>query len=81
MKVIIETERLLLRKFSLNDVRLVLALNQNPAVTRFTGDLVSDISQAKAYLETRILPQYALYNYGRWAVLNRQTLDFMGGVV
>ncbi|MGQ0737858.1 MAG: GNAT family N-acetyltransferase [Bacteroidota bacterium] len=68
MNIIIETERLLLRTFTEDDGELIYQLNQDPEVTRYTLDPVKNMAHAKEILETTILPQYALYNYGRWAV-------------
>ncbi len=68
MNIIIETERLILRTFTLDDAALVYELNQDPEVTRYTGDPIRDMEHAKQVLEQTILPQYALYNHGRWAV-------------
>jgi ribosomal-protein-alanine N-acetyltransferase len=68
MNVIIETERLLLRTFTEEDANLVYFLNLDPDVTRYTGDPVRDESHALEVLRTTILPQYALYGHGRWAV-------------
>ena len=76
--VIIETPRLILRNFTENDAALIYDLNLNPEVTRFTYDPVKDLNQAQQILDTVILPQYALYNYGRWAVHSKPNLEFMG---
>ncbi len=78
MKVIIETDRLLLREFTMDDALLVLELNSDPEVTRFTGDPVKDLDQASDILARTILPQYALYNHGRWAVHTKPDLQFIG---
>lgn len=78
MNVILETERLLLRTFSSADASLIYDLNQDPDVTRFTGDPVRDIAHAAEILEKTILPQYALYNHGRWAVHTKSDLQFIG---
>ena len=78
MNVIIETERLLLRTFTLQDAELIYILNQDPAVTRFTMDPVKDITKAKKILDETILPQYILYNHGRWAVHTKPGLEFIG---
>lgn len=78
MNIIIETERLLLRNFTSEDAELVFVLNQDPAVTRYTGDPVRDTAHAQQILEQIILPQYALYNHGRWAVLIKEDLEFIG---
>ncbi len=66
--IVIETKRLWLRSFTPDDAPLILALNSDPEVTRFTGDPVRDLDHAQQVLEQHILPQYALYNHGRWAV-------------
>jgi RimJ/RimL family protein N-acetyltransferase len=78
MHVIIETERLLLREFTMEDASLVLLLNSDPEVTRYTGDPIRDKTHAEEVLRQTILPQYALYNHGRWAVHNRVGLQFLG---
>jgi RimJ/RimL family protein N-acetyltransferase len=75
---VIETQRLLLRKFTTEDAQLIYNLNQDPEVTKFTHDPVTDLDHAKEILEKTILPQYALYNYGRWAVHLKPGLEFIG---
>jgi RimJ/RimL family protein N-acetyltransferase len=78
MNVIIETERLLLRTFTVADAQLIYDLNLDPDVTRYTSDPVRDIGHAQEILEQVILPQYALYNHGRWAVHVKPELEFIG---
>lgn len=78
MNVVIETERLLLRTFTMDDARLIYNLNLDPDVIRYTLDPMVDIEKAKEVLEKTILPQYALYNHGRWAVHIKPNLDFIG---
>ena len=78
MNVVIETERLLLRTFSETDAPLIYELNLDPDVTRYTHDPVKDLAHATEILEKTIIPQYALYNHGRWAVHLKATLDFLG---
>ena len=78
MNVILETERLLLRTFTTEDARLIYELNRDPDVTRFTGDPITDIAHARQVLEQVILPQYVLYNHGRWAVHAKPSLEFIG---
>lgn len=80
MNIVIETERLILRTFTTDDTGLIYKLNIDPEVTRYTLDPVKDTDQAKEILENAILPQYALYNHGRWAVHVKQDLgtDTMG---
>ncbi len=78
MNIIIETDRLLIRTFTGDDAQLIYDLNIDPEVTRFTHDPVRDLDQAKEILEKIILPQCALYNYGRWAVHLKPSHEFIG---
>jgi RimJ/RimL family protein N-acetyltransferase len=78
MNVIIETSRLLLRTFTANDARLIYDLNLDPEVIRYTYDPVRDLDHAQEVLEKIILPQYTLYNHGRWAVHIKPNLEFTG---
>lgn len=75
MYVLIETERLLLRTFTAADAGLIYRLNADPEVTRYTHDPVRDLTHAQEVLEKSILPQYALYNHGRWAVHVKSDYD------
>lgn len=83
MNIVIETERLLLRTFTLEDAPLIYNLNLDPEVIRYTLDPIRDVDHAREVLEKVILPQYALYNHGRWAVhvkpeLNQIAIGFIG---
>ena len=78
MEIVIETGRLLLRKFTIEDAELVLQLNRDEEVTRYTGDPVKDLDHARMVLEQSILPQYAANGFGRWAVLLKPSLEFIG---
>ena len=78
MNIILQTDRLLLRTFTIEDAPLIYELNLDPDVVRYTLDPISDIDHAKQVLEQSILPQYALYNYGRWAVHIKDGLEFIG---
>lgn len=76
--IVIETPRLILREFTLNDSALVYELNKDPEVTKYTGDPIRDKEHAREVLENTILPQYALYNHGRWAVHIKPGMEFIG---
>jgi RimJ/RimL family protein N-acetyltransferase len=78
MNVIIETNRLLLREFTTEDAHFIYELNLDPEVTHYTHDPVKDLNHAAEILKLVILPQYALYNHGRWAVLLKPTHVFIG---
>ena len=78
MNVVIETDRLLLRRFTEHDAPLLYELNLDPEVIRYTHDPMSDVEQARKLLTEVILPQYVLYNHGRWAVHLKSNLEFIG---
>lgn len=78
MNIVIETERLILRTFTEDDGLLIYELNKDPDVTQYTGDPVQDIEHACQILKQVILPQYALYNHGRWAVHVKSDFEFIG---
>jgi len=78
MNIVIETNRLLLRTFTEDDAVLIYELNLDPDVIRYTHDPIKDLVHAAEILEKVIIPQYALYNHGRWAVHVKATLEFLG---
>src|SRR5437762_2379907 len=78
MDVIIETDRLLLRRFTEDDAPLLYELNFDPEVIRYTHDPITNVEHAKKVLNEVILPQYVLYDHGRWAVHLRSNLEFIG---
>jgi len=77
MKFIIETDRLLLREFILDDAEKFYQLNLNPNVIRFTGNAAfKSIEEAKLFLEN--YNDYKTNAYGRWAVINKESNEFIG---
>jgi len=78
MEKIIETERLYLRAFTLDDAQLLVDLNSNPEVVKYLHEQPTTFQVAQQVLEQIILPQYALYNHGRWAVHLKTTNEFIG---
>ena len=78
MKKILETERLYLREFTIDDAQLLIDLNSNPKVTRYTGDgPVKDLEDSKRILTDIIFPQYK-NKMGRWAVHLKSNNEFIG---
>lgn len=78
MKRILETERLFLREFTIEDAQLLIDLNSNPNVTRYTGDgPLKNLEAANDILLNTIFPQYP-NKLGRWAVCLKSTNEFIG---
>ena len=77
MKFIIETDRLLLREFILDDAEKFYQLNLNPNVIKYTGNTAfKSIEEAKSFLEK--YNDYKANGYGRWAVINKNDNEFLG---
>jgi ribosomal-protein-alanine N-acetyltransferase len=78
MKTSIETERLLLRELNATDAAGMFELDSNPEVHRFLGNNpVTSIEQSHGVIEM-IRRQYLENGVGRWAVILRETDEFLG---
>lgn len=78
MNKILETPRLYLREFTIDDAQNLIDLNSNPNVFRYTGDgPVRDLEEAKRILTDIIFPQYK-NKLGRWAVHLKSNDEFIG---
>lgn len=78
MKIVLETKRLYLRQFTLADAQLLVNLNANPEVTKYLHEQPTTLEVAQQVLEQAILPQYKLYNYGRWSTHLKSNHEFIG---
>lgn len=77
MKEILKTERLLLRELTPDDAENFYKLNLNPNVIKHTGNSAfKDIDEAKEFLEN--YQDYKLNSFGRWAVIEISTNEFLG---
>ena len=77
MKEILQTERLLLRELNPDDAENFYKLNLNPNVIKYTGNSAfKDIDEAKEFLEN--YQDYKLNGFGRWAVIEKSTNEFLG---
>ncbi|MGD9704874.1 MAG: GNAT family N-acetyltransferase [Acidimicrobiia bacterium] len=80
MDVFLETERLLLRRFTTDDVDNVVELDSDPEVMFYvTGGRATPRDE----VETDVLPAFLGYyerhaGYGFWAVVEKSTGDFLG---
>ena len=78
MKSFIETERLFLREFIPSDDQGMFELDSNPEVHRFLGNKpVKDIEESRGYIEN-VRKQYTENGIGRWAVILKETNEFIG---
>ncbi|MBD2101763.1 GNAT family N-acetyltransferase [Leptolyngbya sp. FACHB-261] len=81
MTVFVETERLLLRQFTVDDVDHLFELDSDPDVIRFTpnaGQLPDRVA-----IQTQVLPKFLAYykkyeGYGVWAAVEKSSQQFIG---
>ena len=80
MQVFLETERLVLRRFTAADVDHLEALDADPAVMRF---LSGGKPTPRAEIEREVVPAFLGYyerfaGYGYWAAIEKATGEFLG---
>lgn len=78
MKVILETDRLLLREFIVADVPAFFRMISDPQVIRYTGDWANTLEEARRGLEERVFEDYRRHGYGRWAVVYKPVGKVIG---
>ena len=78
MKTILETDRLILREFVLEDVDDFFRLVSDPNVTRHIGDACKSVEEARKGLVERTFRDYEKFGYGRWAVVCKSTGKVVG---
>ena len=77
LKKILETSRLILREFKLYDAKKMWKLNKNQGVIKYTGDPhFKSIKEAELFLKN--YTDYQKNGFGRWAVLLKNTNEFIG---
>jgi RimJ/RimL family protein N-acetyltransferase len=80
MHVFLETDRLVLRRFTMADAGLLTDLDADPDVMRF---VTGGVPTSREQIETDFLPAFLSYyrryqGYGFWAAIEKSTGDFLG---
>lgn len=80
MHVFLETERLILRAFTMDDVDNLAELDSDPDVTHY---ITGGVPTSREEVEREILPAFLRYYergdlYGFWAVVEKSSGDFLG---
>jgi RimJ/RimL family protein N-acetyltransferase len=80
MQVFLETERMLLRQFTMADADNLVALDSDPQVMAF---VTGGVPTSRVEIETEILPAFLSYyerfdGYGFWAAIDKASGDFLG---
>jgi ribosomal-protein-alanine N-acetyltransferase len=79
MKVILETDRLLLREYVEEDAEAFFKLNSDPEVLRFVPDKrLLNVEQARRILVDHPITDYRKYGFGRGACILKSTGEQIG---
>ena len=79
MEIVIETQRLILRKFTVEDAAFMLKLLNTPNWLRFIGDRnVRTLEEAKQYLLNGNIRSYREYGFGFYVVVIKETQESIG---
>ncbi len=79
MTPIIETDRLILRAFNINDYKDVYEFGSNKEVLEYTGDkAIESFDDAKELIKNVWFEDYKRYGYGRWATIYKPDNRLIG---
>ncbi|HEY7761869.1 MAG TPA: GNAT family N-acetyltransferase [Actinomycetota bacterium] len=76
--LVLQTERLLLRRLTLEDLDALAALYADPEVRRYFPEGTLTREETREELEWIIDVYYARFGYGLWATIERQTGELIG---
>jgi RimJ/RimL family protein N-acetyltransferase len=75
---ILETKRCLIRETCVEDVDDFYRIYQDPAIAARMESLLPKVEEEKAYVREYIENVYALYGFGVWTVIYRETGEIIG---
>jgi len=78
MKIFGETERLILREILPSDIDGMFALDSDPEVHRYLGNQPVKTKEETLEVINFIRQQYIDNGIGRWAIIDKQTNEFIG---
>ncbi len=78
MKIFVETNRLILREIIDSDIDAMYELDSDPEVHKYLGNKPVKTKEESKKAIDFIRQQYIERGIGRWAVINKETQEFMG---
>lgn len=77
--LIIETDRLILRPFTIDDIEPSYLMNLDPEVSKYTGDGgIVDQNEIERRIREDVMGDYQKYGFGRMAVELKNENNFIG---
>ena len=76
--IILETERLILRPLTLDDLDDLFALYRDPEIRRYFPEGTLTYEETREELEWIIDFQYGQHGFGLWATIHKETGKFIG---
>lgn len=78
-ELILETDRIILRPFTMDDAEGVLEFSSNPETQKHTGDITRTTIEEVENIITNVWhSDYAKYGYGRFAVVHKKDNKIIG---
>jgi [ribosomal protein S5]-alanine N-acetyltransferase len=79
MNKVIDTGRLILRRFTLDDLPAFYELCSRPEIIRYAQSRpLASLEEARAFMQAAPFHDYATYGYGRFACVWKQSGDVIG---
>jgi RimJ/RimL family protein N-acetyltransferase len=76
---VMETDRLILRRFTFEDAPFILELLNDPSFLRFIGDKgVRNLEDARGYILNGPMASYERFGFGLWLVESKTTGESLG---
>ena len=75
---VLETERLILRRLTIDDLGPLAKVYADPQVRRYFPEGTLTFEETKEELEWIIDVYYARYGFGLWATIDKETGEFIG---
>lgn len=75
---ILETERLLVRESTVEDVTDFYRIYSEPSITEYMDDLFENPDEERAYMKDYINHMYGFYGFGMWTVIEKAENGIIG---
>lgn len=75
---ILETERLIVRETTVEDVEAFYRIYSEPSITEYMEDLYADAEEEKQYVRDYIAKVYTFFEFGVWTVVERESGAVIG---